>query len=63
MNKEDITPSYLDQNTVQKMINDSVAAAIPRVISNALTIANSSKNLNNNSKVWHIDSSASNNMI
>ncbi|KAH0682855.1 hypothetical protein KY290_021456 [Solanum tuberosum] len=39
VSQEDITPSSLDPKALQKMIQDSVAAALPGAISSALTVA------------------------
>ncbi|KAG8373622.1 hypothetical protein BUALT_Bualt11G0043400 [Buddleja alternifolia] len=52
--------AYIDTEAIQKIVQDSMAAALPGAISSALTVATfSGKKLN---PTWHIDSAASNHM-
>ncbi|KAF3627435.1 hypothetical protein FXO38_28758 [Capsicum annuum] len=55
-------PQLFDRNDIYKMIQDSLAAALPNAISTALTATYPGKNKISNSMVWHIDSAASNHM-
>ncbi|KAF3618589.1 hypothetical protein FXO37_34117 [Capsicum annuum] len=55
-------PQLFDRNNIDKMIQDSLAAALPNAISTALTATYPGKNKILNSMVWHIDSVASNHM-
>ncbi|PHT94917.1 hypothetical protein T459_02799 [Capsicum annuum] len=55
-------PQLFDRNDIYKMIQDSLADALPNVISTALTTTFPDKNKNLNSIVCHIYSAASNHM-
>ncbi|PHT29518.1 hypothetical protein CQW23_30888 [Capsicum baccatum] len=55
-------PQLFDRNDIYKMIQDSLAPALPNAISIALTATYIGKNKISNSMVWHIDSAASNYM-
>ncbi|PIN04263.1 hypothetical protein CDL12_23198 [Handroanthus impetiginosus] len=54
--------SPFDSAELQRLIQESVAAALPGAISTALSASYSGKSLLKDPKVWHIDSAASNHM-